>query len=145
MPNDFNLCITVHALSQACFYSSSERAALELYDVAHGLERLHASACGFRSDGPMTQALAYLAVTLGRWRDAEHYYSLARKELERLAAEPIIAEMDRVYADMLLRRNGAGDREHALRIVDCGLEVAQRLGMAKLVADCEQLLADATQ
>jgi tetratricopeptide (TPR) repeat protein len=141
MPNDYNLCITVHALSQACFYSGSERPALELYDVARGLERLHASAAGFRSDGPMTQALVYLAVTLGRWDDAEHYYNLARKELERLGAEPFIAEMDRVYGDMLLRRNRPGDREHALRVLGCALEVSQRLGMAKLVADCEQLLA----
>ena len=62
---------------------------------------------------------------------------------ERLGARPWLARTQLDYARMLLRRDAAGDGERARGLLEAALATAREIGMAKVAADCESLLAEA--
>jgi hypothetical protein len=62
---------------------------------------------------------------------------------ERMGARPWTARTQLDYAGMLLERDASGDRERARELLAAALATAREIGMAKVAADCESLLADA--
>lgn len=60
---------------------------------------------------------------------------------ERGGMRPSLADARMNYGGMLLRRDAPADREKARALLQQSLEAAREMGMAKVVEDCERLLA----
>jgi class 3 adenylate cyclase len=93
------------------------------------------------SVGSADRQLGLLAALMDRFDDAERYFKGALDMNARLRARPALAWTQRDYARMLLKRNAGGDRERALDLLEEALATAREIGMAKVAADCEALLA----
>ncbi len=95
------------------------------------------------SYGSTGRQLGILAGTMGRWEDAVRHFKDALAMNTRMGARPWVAHTKFDYATMLLRRNDAGDSEHARDLLQQALETAQDIGMVKLAEGCEALLSNA--
>ena len=67
----------------------------------------------------------------GQWDLAENHFQAALRQAEELPYEIEGAETRRFYAEMLLDRNGPGDRDRARSLVDEALVVYRRVGMSR--------------
>jgi class 3 adenylate cyclase len=93
------------------------------------------------SIGSADRQLGLLATLMDRFDDAAKHFKAALDMNGRLRARPALAWTNRDYAAMRLRRNGPGDRDRALALVDESLATANEVGMPRVAADCERLLA----
>jgi tetratricopeptide (TPR) repeat protein len=91
--------------------------------------------------GAITRHLGQLATVLERWEDAQRHFDDALALNERMGHRPALAFTRRDYGNMLLQRDAPGDREKARALLQEALEAAREMGMAKVVEDCEALLA----
>jgi hypothetical protein len=94
----------------------------------------------------MSRSLGQLATVMQRWVDAEGHFEAALELNEKIGHRPALAFTHLNYGDMLLRRAstgsaGADDRERGRGLIEQALQAANEMGMAKVIADCEQLLA----
>ena len=96
-----------------------------------------------QSFGPVSRGLGLLAALMERWDDAERHFRDSLAQSEKMGHRPALAQTRVNYADMLLRRDAAGDRKRATGLLQEALDAAQEIGMAKLIEDCERLLGDA--
>jgi class 3 adenylate cyclase len=83
--------------------------------------------------GATHRLLGRLATTLERWDDAERHFQDAIEMNQRMGAGRFTGWTFHQYADMLLRRDGPGDREQALSLLSQALDVAERLGLTALL------------
>jgi len=83
--------------------------------------------------GPTHRLLGRLATTLERWEDAERHFEDAMAMNARMGAGRFAGWAFHQYAEMLVRRDGLGDREKALSLLSQALSVAERLGMTALL------------
>ena len=67
----------------------------------------------------------------GQWELAEQHFQNALRQAEDLPFEIEGAETRRFYAEMLLDRNGAGDRERARSLVEQAIPAYRRIGMPR--------------
>lgn len=88
--------------------------------------------------GSVSYYLGLLAATMSRWDDAERHFEDALRMNEERGIRPYAAYTRHAYAKMLVQRDGPGDREQALDLVDQALNAAEAMGMAHLA---EQALA----
>jgi tetratricopeptide (TPR) repeat protein len=91
--------------------------------------------------GSASRQLGVLAETLGRYDDAQRHFEDALAMNTRMGARPWLARTQLDYARMLLVRNNHGDRARGGELLHPALETAREIGMAKVAADCERLLA----
>src|SRR5439155_9119320 len=83
--------------------------------------------------GSASRYLGLLAGALGRWEDAERHFEDAIEAHQRMGTRRWTGWGQYQYADMLLRRDGAGDRKKALSLLSQALDTAQELGMKALL------------
>jgi hypothetical protein len=83
--------------------------------------------------GALSRYLGALAAMLERWDVAERHFEDALTMNMRMEAAPWIAHTQYQYAMMLLRRDRAGDRERALKLLHTALAAAHELGMGTLI------------
>jgi tetratricopeptide (TPR) repeat protein len=81
------------------------------------------------STGSVSRSLGLLAATLGRLDGAERHFEEALVANERIGARPWLAQTQEDYARALLERNGPGDSEKAVELLDRALESYRELGM----------------
>ncbi|MDP9236407.1 MAG: protein kinase [Chloroflexota bacterium] len=93
--------------------------------------------------GAADSYLGLLASTMGRLEDAQHHFEDALAMNTRMGARPWVARTQLDYARMLRKRSAAGDAARARELLQQALATAQEIGMAKVAADCEALLASA--
>lgn len=93
--------------------------------------------------GSNARCLGLLASTLSRFDTAERHFEDALAMNEQLGARGWVVHTQQNYARMLLRRDRVGDEERARDLLAAALATAREIGMAKVAADCEQLLAQA--
>jgi tetratricopeptide (TPR) repeat protein len=67
----------------------------------------------------------------GQWDLAEGHFRAALRQAEELPFEIEGAETRRFYAEMLLDRNGPGDRDQARSLVEEAMPVYRRIGMPR--------------
>jgi class 3 adenylate cyclase/tetratricopeptide (TPR) repeat protein len=91
--------------------------------------------------GSADRVLGVLQSLLSDWEAAERHLRLALDLHERLGARPWLARTQLDYARMLLKRNADGDAGRACGLLEAALATAREIGMAKVAADCEALLA----
>jgi class 3 adenylate cyclase/tetratricopeptide (TPR) repeat protein len=123
------------ALCEACLFLEDAGRAAPIYDAVRDFAG-HCLVLRVRTPvwfGPADRYLGGLAALMGRWDDAEGHYQVALALTERMPAPPMHARTQHDYAGMLLRRDGPGDREHALSLLAAAGETAQRIGMRVLL------------
>jgi predicted ATPase/DNA-binding CsgD family transcriptional regulator len=87
---------------------------------------------GIACCGSAGRFLGMLCSAMGRWSEAQRHFEAALAMNERIGARVPLAHTRHDYAAMLLARNEAGDREHALELLKASLEAAREIGMRTL-------------
>lgn len=78
--------------------------------------------------------LAVLAGVVERFDEAEQHFRQALEHHERMASPPWTARTLHRYAEMLLRRDGPGDRDRGRAMRDAAIATAETIGMHGLLA-----------
>jgi hypothetical protein len=89
--------------------------------------------------GPASRALGVLATLMGEFSNAERHFDDALATSERIAGPPHTARTKVDLARMLQRRREPGDDERAQTLLDEARVLAERLGMAGLSRDIDDL------
>jgi hypothetical protein len=84
------------------------------------------------SVGPVARCLGLLAMAMHRVADAERHLEAALAMSVRWRAQPVVARVQCELAELLLRRDQAGDRSRAEELLQASQAAAQQLGMTKL-------------
>ncbi|MDP9236681.1 MAG: protein kinase [Chloroflexota bacterium] len=141
--DDPNFDATLPLLAETCAAIGEQVAAPELYEALLSCE--HLMLCtGWRVPfGSADRLLGLLAALMGRRDDAARHFESAIEIEKRFGARPWVARTQLDYARMLRKRDAAGDAARARELLQQALATAQEIGMAKVAADCEALLASA--
>jgi hypothetical protein len=118
--------------SEACFGLVNRDAAAELYDQLLPFAGRHAVGHAEGSMGALDRYLGLLAQTLGHLDDAERHLLDAVGVNERMGAKPWTAHSRFDLANVLLERDGPGDRESAIDELRATQDLCGRLGMVVL-------------
>ncbi len=108
-----------------------DRAADLYLHIVEGIGRTRAvSGCFY--DGRLLERAAGIAAFAGqRWEESETHFQRALGQAERIPHRPEQAHTRRWYGQMLLDRNGPGDREQAQHQLRLAIEDYQRMGMPR--------------
>ena len=85
-------------------------------------------------DFSIDRLLGLLAQTMGKLEDAMSHFEDALAFCRKAGYRPELAWTCCDYADMLLERNGEGDRAKAMTLLDESLAISSELGMRPLMA-----------
>ncbi len=133
LPRDAVWLGTVTFLSQVCAFLADTGRAATLYGLLlpyAGRSIVQGAVACF---GSASHYLGLLAATMERWEDAARHFEDALEMNAKIGAKPFVAHTQHDYADMLMDRNEAGDREKALELLTQALDSAQEMGMKPLV------------
>jgi class 3 adenylate cyclase/tetratricopeptide (TPR) repeat protein len=128
LPRDGNWLMTMGFLSFACAaLGDTERARLLTVALEPYAERFIVSGDTTTTWGPVSTALAVLAVTIARYDDAADHFERALEQCAATGAEAQKVLAQREYARMLLVRGRTTDRERASALVrEAALACARR-------------------
>ena len=103
-----------------------------LYELtAEAVERTRSVSGGFY-DGRLLQRAAGVAAFAGsRWEAAEAHFIAALRQAGSIPHRPEEAHTRRWYGQMLLERNGPGDRGQAEKVLHQAIEDYERMGMPR--------------
>ena len=128
-------------LAEVCAHLRDADRAAALYRLLIPFERRNVVTAQCCFDGPVSRYLAILAATSGDVDAAARHFELARSASERLNARPFVALQSIDEARMLAERDGPGDRARALSLLEQAREIADTLGMEKIVERVERSTA----
>jgi tetratricopeptide (TPR) repeat protein len=126
--------------AEACWMLGDIAAAAVLYEQLIPLSGRHAIGLAEGSIGALDRYLGLLAQLLGRTDDAEHHLEDAIAMNQKMGARPWTAHGQHDLAGLLLSRDGPGDRERAMGLLQEALMTAEELGMVVLEAKIRTLL-----
>ncbi len=133
LPRDWVWLIGMVLLAEVCWHLGDAPRAARLYDLLLPYaEKNVVVGANAHCYGATSRSLGLLAATMERWEDAERQFQHAL-ELNGRMSPPWLAWTQYQYAEMLLRRDGPGDRQSALALMSDALETAQKLAMKPLV------------
>jgi tetratricopeptide (TPR) repeat protein len=127
--------------SHACAEISDRGTAAQLYPELIPYASSNATIAHFNAYGSMARVIGRLATVLERYDEAEQHFETALAANDRMGFHAWTAWTRLNYGDMLLRRNGAGDRERAIALLQQAHDFAKESGMGKVQRDSERLLA----
>jgi class 3 adenylate cyclase len=144
LPSDAQWLISLTSLGETAAFLGDSGRAERLYELTEPYKGLtivagRAAACY----GPVERVLGLLAGTLGHTAEAERHFSSSLALTERMGDRPFIARTSRELAELLLARDGPGDRERALELLARALDTAQEIGMQRLVTEVLTLRLEA--
>jgi hypothetical protein len=90
--------------------------------------------------GPVGHDLGLLATVLGRFGDAEAHFADAVERQDRMGARVTVVHTRLAWADLLRRRNAAGDGPPARRLLEEAKAGAADVGLARIEARIDELL-----
>jgi class 3 adenylate cyclase/tetratricopeptide (TPR) repeat protein len=133
LPRDGLWMASMTYLADVCISLSDHGRGVLLYEMLAPFDGRNvvvgnATACY----GALSRYLGALAAMLERWDVAERHFEDALTMNTRMEAAPWIAHTQYQYAMMLLRRDRAGDRKRALKLLHTALAAAHGLGMGAL-------------
>ncbi len=120
--------------SEAASRLGDTAAAERLYAQLAPFTGRHAIGHGAGSVGAVDRYLGMLATTLRRLDDAERHFEDAIRLSERMGARPWAAHTQADFAEVLVLRDGPGDRARAGALFRAARTTAQHLGMTALEA-----------
>jgi tetratricopeptide (TPR) repeat protein len=82
--------------------------------------------------GAAARSIGVLAAMAERWEEAEHHFEHALAMNSKMGARPWVARTAYDWADMLLRRAGASDRDRAAKLLDRAQAIGDELGLGAL-------------
>jgi tetratricopeptide (TPR) repeat protein len=117
-------------------------AAAELYPLVRWCAERTGLMILMQPDERLLERVAGMAAAAGgKWDLAEAHFTTAIEQAETLPHRPEQAHTRRVYADMLLRRDGTGDRERALLLLSEAESLYGAMAMPKHMAMAQELAA----
>jgi class 3 adenylate cyclase len=134
IPQDILWLLTVCYAAEACALLRDSRRGETLYALLLPHAERNIVVANAACNGSVSRPLGILAASLDRFEEAERFFEHAIDLDRRLGARPLLARAQCDYAQMLLARSAAGDREKALRLASQAQATAAELGM-KLVVD----------
>jgi tetratricopeptide (TPR) repeat protein len=144
LPHDANWMAGIGLLAEVVTTLDARQHAETLYDLLLPFREENVVATAdVLCFGAASRVLGNLSATMRRWDDAEAHFEHALAFNTRMRTPPWIAYTQYGYAKMLLGRDDPGDRARARELLDAALATAREIGMTKLQADCEALLATA--
>jgi hypothetical protein len=135
-----SLCL----LAQVAVLMHDVRGVEVLYDLLLPYADQYATVTpGIASLGSVSTVLGPLAAALDRWPAATEHFETAAKLNAGANARPFEVLTLRYYAQALIEKGGQADLAKAASLVDKATEYGRALGMARVVAACEELRPDA--
>jgi tetratricopeptide (TPR) repeat protein len=141
LPRDRDWLGALASLSQVCaFLGDAPRAAMLYQLLLPYAEHYIVVGPAIVCVGSVARFLGLLAMTMGRWDDAQAHFEAALQDNTRIGAHPLVAWTQLMYARMLLARAQAGaspasieqDVKEAQRALAQALTITQELGMDDL-------------
>jgi tetratricopeptide (TPR) repeat protein len=131
------------ALVEVCRILDAPECAAPIYErLIPYAARLCVVSLNLSEMGPVSRALGVLATLLGDYSRAELHFGDALATSERIGAPPHVARTHVDRARMLFSRAAPGDAEQALELLATAKPLAERMGMAGLIADIAALERD---
>jgi tetratricopeptide (TPR) repeat protein len=133
MPRNFTWKLCLAMLAEACcLLDDKDRCAVLLEHLSPYSGQLVATGWGTVCIGSVDRYLGMLSAALGNLDGAEQSYRAALSLEDQIGAEPFAARTCLWLARLLSMRAGPGDEEEADGLVERGVGLAERLGMAAL-------------
>jgi tetratricopeptide (TPR) repeat protein len=139
IPVDAVWFFTTSMLALVATRLDDHRRSRTLYDLLYPYAHLIAGSPSVWV-GCVSQYLAMLATTLGRFADAEAHFAAAEATHLRVGAPGWLARTRLEWARMLLTRRQPGDLDRARELLGQALATARQLGLAKVEHDGVALL-----
>jgi len=137
IPFDGTWLVAMVLLADVCGFLGDQERAAKLYELLLPYAgRNVVTGPGVACAGSTSRYLGLLAGTLSRWDESERHFQEALEMDARMGARPFVAFGQQMYADMLARRDGAGDRDKALDLLGQALEAAEEIGMKTVLERC---------
>ena len=140
LPRDASWVASLSYLAEVCVFLGDAARAEELYAFLAPYDGINIVASpNVACYGAAARFLGMLATTMGHWEDAQRHFESALVLNARQDAWPWLAHTRYRYAEMLIARGAAGDRERASQLLDEALGASRELGMAALTARADGL------
>jgi tetratricopeptide (TPR) repeat protein len=117
------------------------RAAAVLYDLLVPYAHLNASNADELAAGSVSRPLGVLAATMTRWEDAGRHFDVALTQNTAMGARPWVAHSRHDYAQMLLQRDNAGDRERGRDLLSAARTDYEAMAMTAWAQRAQEVLA----
>ena len=133
LPRDGRWTTCLAYLAEVCAALGDTGRAASLYQLLLPYaDRVLVLGGGVVCTGAASRHLGLLAMTMGRWSEAERHFEDALATNAKIGALLPLAHTRHDYAAMLLSRGARGDRERAIAMLQSLLECAQELGLRAL-------------
>jgi hypothetical protein len=143
LPRDGNWAMGVSIAGLAAATIGAVEHAAALYPQLDSIsDRVVVLAAGDVSLGPAALPAAAVAALLEMWDEAEAHFETAHRIAARIDARPVVATCHYERARMLLARRGPGDEAAAATEARRALELAEQLGMTRIIASAGSLLEE---
>ncbi len=140
LPRDASWTASLSYLAEVCVFLGDAVRADELYRFLAPYDGINIVASpNVACYGAAARYLGMLATTMGNWEGAERHFESALEMNARQEARPWLAHTRFRYAELLVARGEAGDRERATALLEQAQCAARELGMAALSARAEGL------
>ena len=140
IPMDAGWLTAMQRLATIATYLNDKPRAAVIYDMLLPYRnRTIVIANAVICDGSASRPLGMLAATLEHWDEAEELFQEAIEMNRRIGARPNLARAQFEYARMLVARDAAGDRAHALQLLDEALSLFQDIGMKRDIEEALKL------
>jgi hypothetical protein len=140
-PNGYGPWYLPAGAVEALWVIGDRQGAAALYPLVHEFIATTGVVLFWLAGSALLERIAGIgAAASGRWDLAERHFRAALHQAEELPFEIEGAETRRFYAEMLLERNGPGDRDRANSLVAEALPVYRRIGMPRHEELAQRLL-----
>ena len=132
-----------HLVAPCALLRDLPRAAALYERLLPHADRIHVRGVAGACDGSVSRHLGVLATVLERWDEGERHFRRALERNASLRSPPLVARTRVEHAELLLARDGPGDRSRAVELLEPALATARRLGMRPLERRARELRAHA--
>jgi len=140
LPNDAIRSASLAYLAEVCAWLDDAARAARLYELLLPYaDRCIVFGAHTATLGSADRLLGLLAATLQQWGEAQRHFETALETDQRSGGRPWLPRTRCDFAQMLLRRGDAGDREQALLQLDAALDEAQALSLASVIERAQAL------
>jgi DNA-binding CsgD family transcriptional regulator len=140
LPNDAIRTASLAYLAEVCTWLDDTARAARLYELLLPYAgRCIVFGAHTATLGSADRLLGLLSATLRQWSEAQRHFETAIDVDQRSGGRPWLPRTRSDFAQMLLRRGEAGDREQALLLLDAALDEAQALGLASVIERAQAL------
>ncbi|HEX4363058.1 MAG TPA: AAA family ATPase [Solirubrobacteraceae bacterium] len=139
IPRDALWLVSMSLLAELCALLDDHSRARRLYELLVPYDGRNVVSMGGAYLGPVARYLALLAMTIGEHDRALGHLETAHAGAERMGARPIVALTALDTAEVLVRREGAGDAQRARTLIQHAGGDADEMQMPGLAARAARL------